>query len=194
MGADLVVHSATKYLNGHSDVIAGVAAGRGELVERLDAHLRDAGAVLAPDAAWLVRRGIKTLHLRVPHASASASRIARALAEHPGVLAVRHPSLPGHPTYEVATRVLSLPGALMAFEVAGGRAAGEAVMDRVRLCLRATSLGGVETVISHPASTSHRQLSADELRAAGVSEGLMRLSVGCEDVEDLLADLEGALA
>jgi cystathionine gamma-synthase/O-acetylhomoserine (thiol)-lyase len=192
-GADAVLHSATKYLNGHSDAVAGVVAAPAELVERLERHQVETGAVLAPDAAWLVRRGMRTLHLRVVHASAAATAIAGHLEAHGRVARVFHPSLASHPTADAARRVLRLPGALLAFEVRGGRAAAEAVMDGVTVCLRATSLGGVETTISHPASTSHRELSADELAAAGVPEGLLRLSVGCEDPDDLVDDLEGAL-
>jgi methionine-gamma-lyase len=192
-GADLVVHSATKFLNGHSDVLAGVAAGPHALVEQLVRRSWDTGATLAPDSAWLVRRGLKTLHLRLERATQNAAEIARFLERHPAVAGVRYPGLASHPQHALARRLLDCFGAMLAFEVRGGRAAGERVMDRVQVCLRATSLGGVDTVLSHPASTSHRQLSADELRAAGITEGFLRLSVGCEDVRDLLADVEQAL-
>jgi methionine-gamma-lyase len=192
-GADLVFHSATKYLNGHSDVLAGVAAGPAALIERLAERSLELGATLAPDSAWLVRRGIRTLHLRLERASANAAAVAEFLAAHPRVRRVQYPGLPSHPSHEVARRILHGYGGLLTFEVDGGRPAGEAVMDRVELCLRATSLGGVETCISHPASTSHRQLSAEELREAGIAEGDLRLTVGCEDAADLIADLEQAL-
>jgi methionine-gamma-lyase len=192
-GADLVFHSATKYLNGHSDVLAGVAAGPAELIARLAERSLELGATLAPDSAWLVRRGIRTLHLRVERASANAAAVAEFLESHPRVRRVQYPGLPSHTSHDVARRILHGYGGLLTFEVAGGRPAGEEVMNRVELCLRATSLGGVETCISHPASTSHRQLSADELREAGIAEGDLRLTVGCEDVADLLADLEQAL-
>jgi cystathionine beta-lyase/cystathionine gamma-synthase len=192
-GADLVVHSATKFLNGHSDVLAGVAAGPAELVRELVRRSWEDGATLAPDAAWLVRRGLKTLHLRLERASQNALAVARFLEGHEAVERVSYPGLASHPDHELARRTLGCFGALLAFELRGGRAAGERVMDRVELCLRATSLGGVDTVISHPASTSHRQLSAGELAAAGISEGFLRLSVGCEDVRDIVADLEQAL-
>jgi methionine-gamma-lyase len=192
-GADLVFHSATKYLNGHSDVLAGVAAGPRGLIERLAERSLELGATLAPDSAWLVRRGIRTLHLRLERASANAAAIAAFLDGHPRVRRVQYPGLQSHPSHDVARRILHGYGGLLTFEVDGGRAAGEAVMDRVALCLRATSLGGLETCISHPASTSHRQLSGDELREAGIAEGDLRLTVGCEDVADLIADLEQAL-
>jgi methionine-gamma-lyase len=192
-GADLVFHSATKYLNGHSDVLAGVAAGPADLIARLAERSLELGATLAPDSAWLVRRGIRTLHLRVERASANAAAVAEFLESHPRVRRVQYPGLPSHASHEVARRILHGYGGLLTFEVEGGRPAGEEVMNRVELCLRATSLGGVETCISHPASTSHRQLSADQLREAGIAEGDLRLTVGCEDVADLLADLEQAL-
>ncbi|HEY2868017.1 MAG TPA: aminotransferase class I/II-fold pyridoxal phosphate-dependent enzyme [Gaiellales bacterium] len=192
-GADLVFHSATKYLNGHSDVLAGVAAGPAELIGRLAERSLELGATLAPDSAWLVRRGIRTLHLRVERAAQNAMAIARFLEGHPRVRRVLYPGLPSHPSHDVAGRILRSFGGLMSFEVEGGRPGGEAVMDRVELCMRATSLGGLETCISHPASTSHRQLSAEELADAGIAEGDLRLTVGCEHVDDLVADLEQAL-
>jgi len=192
-GADLVFHSATKYLNGHSDVLAGVAAGPAELIGRLAERSLELGATLAPDSAWLVRRGVRTLHLRVERAAENAMAIAAFLEGHPRVRRVMYPGLPSHPSHDVARRILRSFGGLMSFEVEGGRRGGEAVMDRVELCLRATSLGGLETCISHPASTSHRQLSAAELADAGIAEGDLRLTVGCEHVDDLIADLEQAL-
>jgi cystathionine beta-lyase/cystathionine gamma-synthase len=192
-GADLVFHSATKYLNGHSDVLAGVAAGSAELIGRLAERSLELGATLAPDSAWLVRRGVRTLHLRVERAAENAMAIATFLEGHPRVRRVMYPGLPSHPSHDVARRILRSFGGLMSFEVDDGRPGGEAVMDRVELCLRATSLGGLETCISHPASTSHRQLSAAELADAGIAEGDLRLTVGCEHVDDLIADLEQAL-
>ena len=192
-GADLVFHSATKYLNGHSDVLAGVAVGSAELIGRLAERSLELGATLAPDSAWLVRRGVRTLHLRVERAAENAMAIATFLEGHPRVRRVMYPGLPSHPSHDVARRILRSFGGLMSFEVEGGRPGGEAVMDRVELCLRATSLGGLETCISHPASTSHRQLSAAELADAGITEGDLRLTVGCEHVGDLIADLEQAL-
>jgi cystathionine beta-lyase/cystathionine gamma-synthase len=193
LGADLVVHSATKFLNGHADALAGVMAGSSDLIEQAARRSLDTGATLSPDVAWLVRRGIKTLHLRLERSTQNAAAVAEFLDGHPRVTGVRYPGLASDPFHEVAGRVLSVFGGLVTFEVDGGRAAGERLMDRCRLAIRATSLGGVETTISHPASTSHRQLSAQELREAGISEGFLRLSVGVEDAADLIADLEQAL-
>jgi methionine-gamma-lyase len=192
-GADMVMHSATKYLNGHSDVLAGVAAGPEPLIAEVRSRALDLGATLSPDSAWLVRRGIRTLHLRVERAGHNAMRIAEFLESHPRVTRVVYPGLPSHPAHAVARRILNGFGAMLAFEVDGGRPAGETVMDRVRLCLRATSLGGVETCVSHPASTSHRQLSDAELEAAGIRAGDLRLAVGIEDADDLIEDLDQAL-
>jgi cystathionine beta-lyase/cystathionine gamma-synthase len=192
-GADLVVHSATKYLNGHSDVLAGVAAGPSELIAKLADRSLDLGATLSPDSAWLVRRGVRTLHLRLERATANAAAIAQFLEGHGRVRRVLYPGLASHASHAVAVRILSSFGGLLCFEVEGGRPAADAVMDRVALCLRATSLGGLETCISHPASTSHRQLSPAQLEESGIAAGDLRLTVGCEDAGDLIADLEQAL-
>jgi methionine-gamma-lyase len=192
-GVDMVMHSATKYLNGHSDVLAGVAAGPEWLMAEVRAASLDLGATLSPDSAWLVRRGIRTLHLRVERSGQNAMRIAEFLEAHPRVRRVVYPGLASHPAHDVALRILDGFGAMLAFEVEGGRPAGEAVMDRARLCLRATSLGGVETCVSHPASTSHRDLTDTELEAAGIRAGDLRLAVGIEDADDLIEDLDQAL-
>ena len=192
-GADLVVHSATKYLNGHSDALAGVAAGGSEVIERIAAASLDTGATISPDTAWLVRRGIRTLHVRFERAGQNAGAIAAMLADHPAVAAVHYPGLATDPGHAVAQRVLQSPGALLAFEVSGGSRAAIAAMNRLQVILRATSLGGVESAISHPATTSHRQLDEDELRSAGIGPGTLRLAVGIEHADDLIADLDVAL-
>jgi methionine-gamma-lyase len=193
-GADVVVHSATKYLNGHHDVTAGVLCGSRELVARARNHLIDTGGVLDPFPAFLFRRGLKTLGVRMERHSTNALAIARFLDAHPRVERVFYPGLPNYPQHDLARRQLDGFGGMLAFEVRGGREAGERLMDNLELCLRATSLGGVDTVISHPASTSHRQFTREQLAQAGVVEGLLRLSVGCEDVDDVVADLDRGLA
>jgi methionine-gamma-lyase len=193
-GADLVCESATKYLNGHHDVTAGVVAGSAELVAGARAHLVEVGSVLDPFPAFLVRRGLKTLTLRVERASANALAAARFLEGHERVVAVHYAGLESFPQHELALRQLDDSGGMLAFELAGGREAGERFMDALELCGRATSLGGVDTVLHHPASTSHRQYSPAQLAAAGISPGLLRLSVGCEDADDIVADLQQALA
>lgn len=193
LGADLVCESATKYLNGHHDVMAGVVAGSRELVAAARAHQIQVGSVLDPFPAFLVRRGLKTLPLRIERSSLNALAAARFLESHAKVSQVLYAGLESYPQHELALRQLGDSGGMLAFELAGGREAGERFMDALRLCGRATSLGGVDTVLHHPASTSHRQYSPDQLAAAGVSPGLLRLSVGCEDADDIVADLDQAL-
>jgi methionine-gamma-lyase len=193
LGADLVCESATKFLGGHHDVMAGVIAGSRELVERARRHRYETGGTLDPFAAFLVRRGLKTLALRLERTSANALAVARFLRGHPAVESVRYVGLDTDPQYELALRQLDDSGAMVAFTVRGGRAAAARVMDGLELCARATSLGGLETVVSHPASTSHRQLSPERLERAGIGEGTLRASVGCEDGDDIVADLERAL-
>ncbi|HEX2045848.1 MAG TPA: PLP-dependent transferase, partial [Gaiellaceae bacterium] len=158
------------------------------------AHLVETGAVLDPFPAFLLRRGLKTLTLRMERQSANARAVARFLEEHPKVGRVLYAGLESFPQHELARRQLADSGGMLAFELAGGREAGERLMDALELCARATSLGGVDTVVHHPASTSHRQFSPEQLADAGISPGLLRLSVGCEDADDLVADLEQALA
>jgi methionine-gamma-lyase len=194
LGADLVCESATKYLNGHHDVMAGVLAGSRPLVEAARSHQISVGSVLDPFPAFLVRRGLKTLALRLERAGENALAVARFLEGHAKVACVLYAGLESYPQHELAERQLAGFGGMLAFELAGGREAGERFMDALELCGRATSLGGVDTVLHHPASTSHRQYSAEQLAAAGVSPGLLRLSVGCEDADDILADLDQALA
>jgi methionine-gamma-lyase len=194
LGADLVCESATKYLNGHHDVMAGVLAGGRELAAAARAHQIEVGSVLDPFPAFLVRRGLKTLALRVERAGENALAIARFLEGHAAVARVFYAGLESYPQREVAVRQLDGTGGMLAFELAGGREAGERFMDALELCGRATSLGGVDTVLHHPASTSHRQYSPEQLAAADISPGLLRLSTGCEDADDIIADLDQALA
>jgi methionine-gamma-lyase len=194
LGADLVCESATKYLNGHHDVMGGVVAGSRRLVEAARAHQVAVGSVLDPFPAFLIRRGLKTLSLRLERAGENALAVARFLESHAQVASVLYAGLESYPQHELARRQLAGFGGMLAFELAGGREAGERFMDALELCGRATSLGGVDTVLHHPASTSHRQYSPEQLAAAGVSPGLLRLSVGCEDADDILADLDQALA
>jgi methionine-gamma-lyase len=192
-GADIVCESATKYLNGHHDVSAGVVAGSADAVEAMRRYLIDTGANLDPFPAFLLRRGLKTLTRRVERSQENALALARFLEGEPSVAQVLYAGLESYPQHDVARRQLDGFGGILAFEVEGGQPAAEAFMDGLELCWRATSLGGVDTVVSHPASTSHRQYSEEQLAAAGVSPGLLRVSVGCEDVDDLLADFRRAL-
>ncbi|HEY2551393.1 MAG TPA: aminotransferase class I/II-fold pyridoxal phosphate-dependent enzyme [Streptosporangiaceae bacterium] len=198
-GADLVLHSATKYLGGHSDVTGGVVAGRPELIGRIRELRIDTGGSLAPDEAYLLRRGLETLPLRVRRQCSTATMLAAAIARHPCVRAVDYPGLSHHPGHDLARRQFDAGpegtrfGAIVTITPHGGRAAGMAFADRLRLAALATSLGGTHTKVSHVASTTHRQMDATALAAAGIDPGAVRFSVGLEDCDDLLADVVAAL-
>lgn len=193
-GFDLVLHSASKYLNGHSDLVAGAVIGRAGLVERVRHRLGHLGGSLDPHACFLLQRGLKTLPLRMRQHSESAMALAEFLAGHPRVTAVHYPGLAGHPDHARA-RALLRGGCsgLLSFEVAGGRPAAEALLARVTLPAVAASLGGAESLITLPVTTSHAGLSPTERAEAGIRDGLVRLSVGLEDASDLRDDLDAAL-
>ncbi len=195
LGADLVVHSATKALGGHGDAIGGVVAGSADLCASVRAHaVRTFGGAMAPLTAWLIGRGVRTLALRAERASASALEIAKRLERHPRIARVSYPGLESHPGHEVAKKQMRRGfGALLAFEVDGGVEAGRALYDRVELVTRAVSLGDVRSLLTHAASTTHASLTNEERARAGIGDGLIRLSVGIEDVEDIYADLERAI-
>ncbi len=193
LGADLVAESATKYLAGHSDVMAGVVCGGQSLVHRVRDFQVDTGASLDPHAAFLAMRGLSTLALRMERHSATGAALAAWLEAQPGVRRVWYPTLPTHPQHEVALRELARGGGMLAFELDGGRAAGAAVIDTLTIPVRTASLGSVFTIVSHPPSTTHRQLDDDALAAAGITPGLLRCSVGLEDLDDLVADFSRAL-
>ncbi|MEV0598947.1 aminotransferase class I/II-fold pyridoxal phosphate-dependent enzyme [Streptomyces sp. NPDC050315] len=193
-GADVVVHSSTKYLAGHSDVLGGVAVFAEDGLRReVWPRTVELGAAADPFAAWLTLRGLPTLPLRMRQHCANAELLAGRLSGHPAVTAVHWPWLAGHPSYPVARKVLAGGGGMVSFELAGGRAAGRAFIERVRLAQLALSLGGVETLVTHPASTSHRELDAAALAAAGIGAGTVRMSVGIEHADDLWADIDRAL-
>ena len=194
LGADVVVHSLTKYINGHTDVVGGaIVVGAPALLDRLRRVHTAFGGTMDPHQAWLVLRGVKTLGLRMERAQANAMEVARFLENHPGVAWVRHAGLPSHPQHALMLRQMSGPGACFSFGVKGGLEAGKALIDSVKLATLAVSLGGVETLIEHPASMTHTGMPKQEREAAGISDDLVRISVGCEDVRDLVADLEQAL-
>jgi cystathionine beta-lyase/cystathionine gamma-synthase len=192
-GFDVVLHSATKFLNGHSDLVAGVMAGRSVHLEAVGAQASILGGCLDPFGAWLLERGLKTLALRMERQRASALTIAQALGKHDEVLAVAHPALPGHPDHALATRLLAGGCALLSFRVKGGDQRGLRMLDRLLIIRQATSLGGVESLASAPHNTSHLGLSPEERRRAGIEPGTIRLSVGLEDPDDLIEDLDQAL-
>jgi methionine-gamma-lyase len=194
MGFDLVVHSATKYLAGHSDVIAGVAVGSHSLIEKIRDLIIYLGGSMDPEAAFLLIRGMKTLQVRVPRQCQTALTVARYLEEHPKVARVHYPGLPSHPDHKLAKRQMKGFGAMMAFDLKGGLAAARRFCDRTRVFLLAASLGGVESLVVLPIYSSHYRMSAAELRAAGVEPGTVRVSIGLEDPADLIEDVRQALA
>jgi cystathionine gamma-lyase len=193
LGADLVVHSVSKYLSGHGDVIGGVAAGRAEALAPVRAARTLLGGNMDPFAAWLALRGLRTLPLRLHRQCESAVLLAALLETLPGVRRVHHPSLPRHPDHAVARAQLAAPGAMITIQLADG-AAARRFYDRVRVFSRAASLGEVVSLVTHPATFSHGGLPPEERARLGIDEGLVRLSVGIEDVADLEADLRQALA
>ncbi len=195
LGADLVVESATKFLGGHSDVIAGVMAGSADAIDRVQSFQIETGATIGPFDAFLVLRGILTLAVRVERHAATAAALAAWLERQPGVRRVLYPGLPSHPQHAVATRQFraGVAGGMLAFDIEGGRAAGQAIIDALTLTELTASLGSVHTMVVHPPSTSQRQLTDEQLAAAGITPGLLRVSVGLEDLEDLQADFADAL-
>lgn len=193
LGADLVVHSTTKYLNGHSDGVGGaVILNDPALAERLKFLQNAAGAVLGPFDSWLILRGVKTLAVRMRQHNENGMAIARFLAQHPKVRTVHYPGLPSHPQHELARKQMSGFGAMLSFET-GSFENAKRVLKSVRLCSLAESLGGVETLISHPATMTHASVPAEDRARIGITDGLVRISVGIEDVADLIADLDQAL-
>ena len=195
LGADLALHSATKYLGGHGDLVAGVLVGRSDQISniRLIGMKDMTGAVMAPFNAMLVLRGLKTLALRMERHSQSASIVANWLETHPDIIQVHFPGLKSFPQHDLANRQMAKPGAMIAFELEGGMAAGIAMMNRLRIIQKAVSLGDAETLVQHPASMTHSTYTPEERTEHGISDGLIRLSVGLEDVADILSDLEQAL-
>ena len=194
LGASVVVHSATKSLNGHSDVVAGaIVAGDPARVKTLRETAMAFGTTIDPHQAWLLLRGIRTLGMRVERAQENAMAVAQWLEQQPQIAWVRYPGLPSHPQYDIAQEQMAGPGSVIAFELRGGVEAGRILMNNVRLITLAVSLGGVESLIEHPASMTHANVPAEAQKEEGVTPGLVRLSVGCEDLDDLQADLEAAL-
>jgi methionine-gamma-lyase len=193
MGFNLVVHSASKYLSGHSDVIAGAAAGSKVLIQKVRANVIQIGGSMDPEAAFLLIRGLKTLEVRVERQCKAAMAVAKYLEKHPKIARVYYPGLASHPDHNLAKRQMHDFGAMMAIEIKGGLKAARRFCDRVRIFLLAASLGGVESLVILPIYTSHYNMSAAELAAAGVVPGTVRVSIGLEDPEDLIEDLRQAL-
>ncbi len=193
MGVDLVLHSATKYLNGHSDVIAGFAVGTKEDMDRVHVRRKLYGAVLDPLPAYLLGRGMRTLELRVRRHESNARRVADFLESHPQVSRCIYPGLCSHPDHALAIRQMDGFGGMVTFEVKGGRKAAEKVIKHFEIIAMAASLGGVESLASMPVNTSHVSFNREERKKLGIGEGMIRLSVGIEDAEDIIGDLERSL-
>jgi len=195
LGADVVVHSMTKFLNGHADVVAGMIVVKTEDdYKAFRKVLNQLGGVIDPFNSFLVARGIKTLALRMERHCASAEKVARFLEQHPKVSKVYYPWLESHPQHELAKRQMKGGGGVVSFELAGGIEAGKTLLNSLHLCTLAVSLGGVETLIEHPASMTHLSMGAAARARAGIPEGLVRISVGIEDAGEIIADLEQGLA
>ncbi len=193
-GADIVVHSTTKYLSGHNQIIGGIVLTDQETIyDKLKFVQKTIGAVSSPFDCWLTLSGVKTLHLRMPRHSSNALAVAQFLEQHPKVRQVTYPGLPSHPQFAVAREQMDGFSGMISFELTGGIPAGIKVMNEVKLCALAESLGSVETMITHPATMTHVDVPAAERHQRGLSDGLVRLSVGIEDVDDIIADLDQAL-
>lgn len=194
MGVDIVIHSATKYIGGHGDVVAGIIAGPEALVEPMRmTTIKDIGGIIAPFDAFLLLRGLKTLVVRMDRICENAMKVAEFLESHPAVDRVHYPGLPSHPQHELAKKQMRGFGGVMSFELKGGLDAGRKLMNAMELAILAVSLGDVDTLIQHPASMTHSVVPVADRLASGITDGLVRLSVGIEAVEDIIADLKQAL-
>jgi cystathionine beta-lyase/cystathionine gamma-synthase len=192
-GFDICLHSATKYLNGHTDIVAGAVIGTAAAIEQIRHRANHLGGSLDPHAAFLLKRGLKTLALRVRYQNDSTQRIAEFLEQHPAVLKVNYPGLESHPRHARARRLFAGYGGVLSFELEGGERRAEDFAHRVRIPAVAPSLGGVQTLLTRPATTSHAGLPREERLRLGINDGLLRLSVGIEATEDLLEDFRQAL-
>ena len=194
LGADVVLHSMTKFINGHADIVGGMVVAKSEgLYKKLRSMMISLGCNLDPHQSYLVIRGLKTLAIRIERAQQNAQKIAEFLENHPKVEWVRYPGLKSHPQYELAKKQMDGPGALISFGLKGGFEAGKTLMNNVKVSILAVSLGGVESLIEHPASMTHSKVSQEDKLKAGITDGLVRYSAGIEDINDLLWDLEQAL-
>lgn len=194
LGADIVVHSATKYFGGHGDIIGGVVVGKKDFIKNLWEVAKEIGASISPFNAWLILRGLKTLAVRMDRCCENAAKIAEYLSHHSKVEQVYYPGLPSHPGYEIAKKQMSNFGGMLAFDAKGGKEAGKILMNSIKVCILAVSLGDVDTLIEHPASMTHSTYCEEELLGCGIKPGFVRLSVGLENANDLIEDLEQALS
>ncbi|MBL7472436.1 trans-sulfuration enzyme family protein [Robertkochia sediminum] len=192
-GADLVIHSATKLIDGQGRVLGGVTVGRADLIREIYLFARNTGPALSPFNAWVLSKSLETLAVRVDRHCENALKVAQFLEKHDAVNWVRHPFLPSHPQYEVAKKQMKHGGSIVAFEVKGGIAGGRRFLNSIQMCSLSANLGDTRTIVTHPASTTHSKLAEEDRLEVGITDGLVRVSVGLENVEDVLADLEQAL-
>tara|TARA_B100000929_G_scaffold290799_1_gene285984 strand:+ start:789 stop:2006 length:1218 start_codon:yes stop_codon:yes gene_type:complete len=192
-GADLVIHSATKLIDGQGRVLGGVTVGREDLVREIYLFSRNTGPALSPFNAWVLSKSLETLAVRLDRHCENALKVAEFLEENENIELVKYPFLKSHPQYDIAKKQMKLGGNVVAFQIKGGVEAGRKFIDKLELCTRSANLGDTRTIVTHPASTTHSKLSPDELNSAGIAEGLVRVSVGLENVEDVINDLKQAL-
>jgi O-succinylhomoserine sulfhydrylase len=193
-GADLVIHSATKLMDGQGRVLGGITVGNQELIQKIYLFSRLTGPSLSPFNAWVLSKSLETLAVRLDRHCENALKIAEFLEQHPNVGLVKYPFLKSHPQFEIAKKQMKLGGNIVAFEIKGGLDAGRAFLDKIKLCSLSPNLGDTRTIVTHPASTTHSKLSVEERLAVSITDGLVRISVGLETVEDVIADLEQALS
>ncbi|OVE59201.1 O-succinylhomoserine sulfhydrylase [Chryseobacterium mucoviscidosis] len=192
-GADIVVHSATKLIDGQGRVLGGVAVGREDLIREIYLFARNTGPAMSPFNAWVLSKSLETLAIRVEKHCENALKVAEFLENHPNVELVKYPFLKSHPSYEIAKKQMKLGGNIVAFEIKGGIEGGRNFLDKIKMCSLSANLGDTRTIVTHPASTTHSKLSDEERNEVGITAGLVRCSVGLENVEDIIADLRQAL-
>ncbi|MCY0979119.1 O-succinylhomoserine sulfhydrylase [Chryseobacterium wangxinyae] len=192
-GADLVVHSATKLIDGQGRVLGGVAVGREDLIREIYLFARNTGPAMSPFNAWILSKSLETLAIRVERHCENALKVAEFLESHPNVQFVKYPFLKSHPSYDIAIKQMKLGGNIVAFEIKGGIEDGRSFLDKIKMCSLSANLGDTRTIVTHPASTTHSKLSDEERNEVGITAGLVRCSVGLENVEDIIADLKQAL-
>lgn len=192
-GADIVVHSATKLIDGQGRVLGGVAVGREDLIREIYLFARNTGPAMSPFNAWVLSKSLETLAIRVERHCENALKVAEFLENHPNVDLVKYPFLKSHPNYEIAKKQMKLGGNVVAFEIKGGIEGGRNFLDKIKMCSLSANLGDTRTIVTHPASTTHSKLSDEERNEVGITAGLVRCSVGLENVEDIIADLKQAL-
>ena len=192
-GADLVIHSATKLIDGQGRVLGGITVGNKDLMREIYLFARNTGPAMSPFNAWVLSKSLETLAVRVDRHCENALKVAQFLEEHENITYVKYPFLPTHPQYEVSKRQMKLGGAIVAFEIKGGIAAGRSFLDNIKMCSLSANLGDTRTIVTHPSSTTHGRLSEEDRLEVGITDGLVRISVGLENVEDIIADIQQAL-